>query len=141
MNLTTTRAKVKKSERTVLGLSLLVVVGTLLVSWQQQGFHSAFLIGYAAGIAGFFLLSITFSYLDRLPDWFRIIAVLSSGGKVLFLLLLALLLKFLGFSIVEVVLGLFLSQLVIMLSLLIIVYSDRKSVEVSNRNDKKDACS
>jgi hypothetical protein len=125
----------------VLGLSLLVVVGTLLVSWQQQGFHSAFLIGYAAGIAGFFLLSITFSYLDRLPDWFRIIAVLSSGGKVLFLLLLALLLKFLGFSIVEVVLGLFLSQLVIMLSLLIIVYSDRKSVEVSNRNDKKDACS
>ncbi len=141
MNLTTTRAKVKKSERTVLGLSLLVVVGTLLVSWQQQVFHSAFLIGYAAGIAGFFLLSITFSYLDRLPAWFRIIAVLSSGGKVLFLLLLALLLKYLGFSIVEVVLGLFLSQLVIMLSLLIIVYSDRKSVEVSNRNDKKDACS
>ena len=141
MNLTTTRAKVKKSERTVLGLSLLVVVGPLLGSWQQQVFHSAFLIGYAAGLAGFFLLSITSSYLDRLPAWFRIIAVLSSGGKVLFLLLLALLLKFLGFSIVEVVLGLFLSQLVIMLSLLIIVYSDRKSVEVSNRNDKKDACS
>jgi len=120
---------------------LLVVVGTLLVSWQQQFFYLAFLIGFAAGIAGFFLLSITFSYLDRLPAWFRVIAILSSGGKVLFLLGLALLLKFLGFSIVEVVLGLFLSQLVIMLSLLIIVYADRKSVEVSNRNEKKDACS
>lgn len=141
MNLTTTREKVRKSEAGVVWLSLAVVLVVLGLYLHQGIFHLAFLLGYGAGVLGFFALSLTFSYVDKLPGWFRIIAILSSSFKILLLFALALVLKLLGFSIVEVVIGLLASQLVIILALLIIVYTDRKSVEISNRNNKTDACS
>lgn len=139
MNLKTTKENIKKSEKVIGFFSALVMLALFGIFLYQQVFHAAFMIGYLAGIFCFFALSLTFSRLDKMPAWFRMIAILSSSFKVLFLLLLAMILKLLGFSIVEVVYGLLTSQLVIIAALVIIVYSTRKTVEIVKGKEKKHA--
>lgn len=141
LNKQTATEKIRLSEGLVLKFSALTLIMQIGSYFYQGRFYLAFFIGYALGIVGFFALSLTFSRIDSLPSWFRTIAILSSSFKILFLLAVCFLLKLAGFSITQVVAGLILSQLCIIASLVIIVYSTRKSVEVLGKKENTDACS
>ncbi|MFZ5952601.1 MAG: hypothetical protein ACOYXC_18005 [Candidatus Rifleibacteriota bacterium] len=131
MNLTATREKTKKIETTVLLLTLVIGLANVGVYLR---FFPGFIIGYLVGVFGYIMLSLTFSYIDRLPPGFRLIAILSTCFKILFLFALALILKLLGFSVVEFVAGLMTSQLIVIVALVFVVYLTRKNVEVSKRS-------
>lgn len=125
----TRNEKIKRCSRLLIAGSIFIVAILALLYFFREKFYAAFLIGYGVGIIGFFSLTFTFSAIDKLPEWFRIIAVLSSSFKLLFILALAFILKFMGFSVLQMILGLLASQLVIIATILIIVYATRKNVE------------
>ncbi|GEM_PF-5817227 len=133
MNLTATREKTKKIEITVLLLTLLVGSANFLVYLRLGQFFPGFIIGYLTGVFGFIILSLTFSYIDRLPPGFRPIAILSTCFKILFLIVLALILKLLGISVVEFIVGLMSSQLIVIVALIAIVFYTRGDAKVSDR--------
>ncbi|MEW6710375.1 MAG: hypothetical protein AB1403_11185 [Candidatus Riflebacteria bacterium] len=134
MNLTATREKTKKIETSVLLLTLLVGLANFLVYLRLDRFFPGFIIGYLTGAFGFIMLSLTFSYIDRLPPGFRLIAILSTCFKILFLFVLALILKLIGISVIEFVVGLMASQLIVIVALIAVVFYTRKKVEVSDRS-------
>jgi hypothetical protein len=134
--MTNTANRIRKSYKLIFWFSLAVLVTIAGIYFHSQIDLTAFLIGYLAGVAGYLALSLTFSYLDKLPAWFRLIAIMSTSFKILFLLAFALLLKLLGFSIAQVAAGILLSQFLIIFSLVIIVYSSRNSVENNIKEGK-----
>ncbi|GAB4270564.1 MAG: hypothetical protein Kow0029_07430 [Candidatus Rifleibacteriota bacterium] len=131
------KEKIRKCEYLVATLTFLSIMGIIGEKIYSNVFHSAFLIGLMMGIAGFFSLSITFGYIDRMPDWTRIFAALSTSFKILVFIALAFFLKYLGFSITEVVIGLLYSQFIVIFSIVFIIYSTRETAENNITKESK----
>ncbi|MGM0599861.1 MAG: hypothetical protein ACQETH_08620 [Candidatus Rifleibacteriota bacterium] len=125
----TRNEKIKRCSRLIIAGSIFITIILIALFFIEKQFYAAFIIGYAVGIIGFFSLTFTFSAIDKLPEWFRIIAVLSSSFKLLFILAIAFILKYMGFSILQLIFGLLTSQFIIISTILIIVYTTRKNVE------------
>lgn len=132
---------IKRIEQ-LIAASFFVVLLTLAGIYVYKSiFYTGFLAGYIMGVLSFLSLSFSFSRLDRVPEWFKAVAILGSSLKILFILLTTFLLKMLGLSVMQIVAGLLASQLIIIAAVLIIVYLSKNSVENSIEEKENDACS
>jgi hypothetical protein len=105
-------------------------LAVLLVLWLQTGkFYYSSLIGYYLGSLSFVVLIEGFVALEKAPAWFNVPALIFSNLKLLFIGLLVFVLSRLGFSVVEIVIGIFISQLAVLFSVVVTIYINHQTAD------------
>ncbi len=108
----------------------LAAIAILAVIWLKTArFHVSALIGYLLGSLSFVVLVEGFVALEKAPAWFNVPALIFSNLKLLFLGLLVYVLHRLGFSVAEMVIGIFASQLGVLFSIAMVLYLNHKSAD------------
>ncbi len=123
--------KIKRVEKLITASLFVVLLILTGIYAYKSVFYTGVLAGYTMGVLSFFSLSFSFSRLEKLPQWFRAVAILGSSLKILLILLVTFLLKMMGLSVVQIVAGLLTSQLIIITAVILIVYLSKNSVENS----------
>ena len=108
----------------------LLAFAILALVWLKTGrFHFSAIIGYLLGSLSFAVLVEGFVALEKAPAWFNVPALIFSNLKLLFLALLVYVLHLLGFSVVEIIIGIFVSQLGVLFSLTTVLYLNHKNAD------------
>ncbi len=105
--------KLRRSEYNVLTTGILVAVVLLFIWLYTEKFYFSTILGYYLGCLSFVVLIEGFLALEKAPTWLKIPAVVLSNLKLFLLLLLVYGLYRLGFSVIEVASGIFVSQLAV----------------------------
>ncbi|MBU1108656.1 MAG: hypothetical protein KKB51_18415 [Candidatus Riflebacteria bacterium] len=123
------KRKIRSCETAVLLIGLFAAFVLTLIWYKAGNFYHAFLIGYSFGFTSFVLLAESFSAFEKTQKRLGVVALLLSNFKLLAIGLMIFALKTLGFSVLEMIFGLFFSQLAIGFSLLFTLSLDKKSAE------------
>ncbi len=105
--------KLRRGEYNVLATGILVAVVLLFIWLYTEKFYFSTILGYYLGCLSFVILIEGFLALEKAPTWLKIPTVVLSNLKLFLLLLLVYGLYRLGFSVIEVASGIFVSQLAV----------------------------
>lgn len=130
MNATEVKNKLRTCEKAILTIGLLLALA-VAASWLLNAtFYFSAILGYYLGCLSFIVLVEEFLALEKAPAWVNIPALVFSNLKLVFLGVAVFFLMRLGFALKQMVIGIFVSQLAVLVVAVWMLRSAKKGVDI-----------
>ncbi len=137
-----TQRKVRTCERLILISGVLFSLVLFLIYYFKKILAFEALFGYAMGAVSFFFLAEFMLRIEKLSKWIIALAIFVSNLKLLGIFSITYLLCKIGFSVIPIVLGIFLCQLVMIFGIVLSIIRNNKADETNDGEiESENACS
>ncbi len=130
MNAIELKNKLRTGEKSILTIGLILALAAAAVWLYNATFYFSAILGYYLGCLSFIVLVEKFLALEKAPAWVNIPALVFSNLKLVFLGIAVFLLMRLGFALKQMVIGIFVSQLAVLVVAVWMLKSAKKGVDI-----------
>jgi len=130
MNATEVKNKLRICEKSIFIIGLLLALALAAVWLYNATFYFSTILGYYLGCLSFIVLVEEFIVLEKAPAWVNVPALVFSNLKLFFLGVAVFLFMRLGFALKQMVIGIFVSQLAVLIVAIWMLKSAKKGVDI-----------
>ena len=130
MNATEVTNKLRICEKSIFIIGLLLALALAAVWLYNATFYFSTILGYYLGCLSFIVLVEEFIVLEKAPAWVNVPALVFSNLKLFFLGVAVFLFMRLGFALKQMVIGIFVSQLAVLIVAIWMLKSAKKGVDI-----------
>jgi len=130
MNATEVKNKLRICEKSILTIGLLLALALAAIWLYNAAFYFSAILGYYLGCLSFIVLVEKFLALEKAPAWVNVPALVFSNLKLVFLGIAVFLFMRLGFALKQMVIGIFVSQLAVLIVAIWMLKSAKKGVDI-----------
>lgn len=130
MNATEVKNKLRICEKSIFIIGLLLALALAAVWLYNATFYFSAILGYYLGCLSFIVLVEEFIVLEKAPAWVNVPALVFSNLKLFFLGVAVFLFMRLGFALKQMVIGIFVSQLAVLIVAIWMLKSAKKGVDI-----------